>query len=448
MYQNSFIKKKYVTNFHEMSFSDELKEKISHFDQETSQLLRHIIDRQRHEIDLFERNWIYKYQDLYKNYFSDEAIMAVRDIDERNELESQRTQLENSFKFQLKSLKRKHKIEYNNFTQKRLKDRALIFSTDKNTTILSYRFNSPLPSPIKISINERPNSNSNIIQQEKKEKKKRKVRKSHKHHKVDNKIDNILPDNSITDMNDTINSMSLSQISNHTQYLSKSQTMQPDQDQSKRSYSKSIPKSSFLSSRSKFITNQSINGHFTTSKPKFKQKNATKEEIDVLDIKSLDKHFKKRDQIRKEIEKARQTRFEENFSYQVNSKDVLNYKRKNITDKGVIERIQNKRKSHNECFDVIEIESPEIESNSIYKNIGNSNFDSKKIEEEEIKIAPVNKLDSIKLISESSSDSFDEKIPINQISLEYSYESYYSEYEVEEKVYLSPIKKIKKKSIK
>ena len=88
-----------------MSFSDELKEKISHFDQETSQLLRHIIDRQHHEIDLFERNWIYKYQDLYKNYFSDEAIMAVRDIDERNELESQRTQLENSFKFQLKSVK-------------------------------------------------------------------------------------------------------------------------------------------------------------------------------------------------------------------------------------------------------------------------------------------------------------------------------------------------------
>lgn len=436
-----------------MSFSDELKEKLSQFDQETSQLLLKILNRQRNEIDYFERNWIYKYQDLYNNYFSEEAIMAIHDVDERNEVETQKSQLENSFNFKLKTLKRKHKIEYDNFTKKRLQERALIFSTSKNTTLLSYRINSPLPSPIKIKTSKRPNSNSNSKISPKAKKKKR-VRKVYKHSKTGNKIDNDIPDNPITDMNDTINSLSISQISNHYQFLSKTQNSQFTDDNSSTTYNKSKPNSSFLPSRSKFISNDFINGHITdpTKKSIFKPKNDGNEDFNVLDVKSLDKHFEKRDKIRKKIEKERQTRFEENFSYQINSKDVLNYKRKNMTDQIVIENIQNKRKSKNGCFDLIEYDlnnSEKVEPNPKLKEICEPfSVNSKKIEEEEIKIAPVNKLDSIKLIDESSSDSIEERIPINQINLEYSYESYYSEYEIEEKIYLSPTKKEKKKSKK
>lgn len=436
-----------------MNFSDEIKEKLSQFDQETSHLLRGLIARHNHEIDFFERNWLYKYEDYYKYLFCDEVIMAIRDVDERNERQYQRTKLENSFKRKLNSLKKKQQNEYESFTQKRLRDRSLIFSSDRNATILSYRSNSPLPLPFKIPNMDQLINDSNPSNQEKtgKIKKKKKVRRFHTNHDIDNNFDNNSFDD---DQENTVSSLNKGKNSINHHSSNKNQTNSPHiRNHTTKSYPKGSS-ASFLPSRSKFIPDSSQKCHFTEKKdPNSRHKKDNQEDFDVLDVKSLDKHFKKRDQKRKEIEEERQRRFEEKFSYQINSKDVLNYRRKNITDKIILDKIQNKTKGQYGSFKLTEIDNnqsqvdsnPELFDNN-QKDKKNFIIESKKIKEEEILIAPINILDSVQLASESSSDSIENKVPTNQISLEYSYESYYSEYEVEEKIYLCPANKVKKKS--
>ena len=182
----------------------------------------------------------------------------------------------------------------------------------------------------------------------------------------------------------------------------------PDQSSDRHS-------SSFLSWRSTCNSSRIVK---TKAKPK--KKIESNEEINFLDAQSLKKHFEKSDKVRQKMEEDRKHRFEEQFSYIIEDDEVTNYSQMNLIDQNQIDEFQNKG----------QFEDPKLNAKTLIVKIDDN--------KEEALIAPINKLDDQEiLVSEDSYYSSSEGIPTNNVTMDSSYESYYSEYEIEEKIYVS-----------